>query len=107
MKSTRCRQLGVAYKRLFKIDIVYCWTIAALALLEDIANGSIMKESVFKDHTDSLAQDIDWLMKPVQMAKSEHFGALCWTAPGFGEGDYEESCLASANSSPHHAWGSL
>ncbi|XP_026090023.1 putative nuclease HARBI1 [Carassius auratus] len=36
--------------------------MAALALLEDIANGRIRRERVFRDHNDFLAQDDDWLI---------------------------------------------
>ena len=36
--------------------------MAALALLEDIANGRIRRERVFRDQTDLLAHDDDWLM---------------------------------------------
>ncbi|XP_060921089.1 putative nuclease HARBI1 [Labrus mixtus] len=36
--------------------------MAALALLEDLANGRVRRERVFRDHTHLLAQDGDWLM---------------------------------------------
>lgn len=36
--------------------------MAALALSEDIANGRIRREQVFRDHNDFLAQDDDWLI---------------------------------------------
>ncbi|KAL6478454.1 hypothetical protein MHYP_G00142890 [Metynnis hypsauchen] len=38
------------------------WEMAALALLEDIANGRIRRERVFRDHYDFLAHDDDWLI---------------------------------------------
>nr|XP_055036504.1 putative nuclease HARBI1 isoform X2 [Misgurnus anguillicaudatus]XP_055042372.1 putative nuclease HARBI1 isoform X2 [Misgurnus anguillicaudatus]XP_055063138.1 putative nuclease HARBI1 isoform X2 [Misgurnus anguillicaudatus]XP_055075733.1 putative nuclease HARBI1 isoform X2 [Misgurnus anguillicaudatus] len=36
--------------------------MAALALLEDIFNGQIRRERVFRDHNDFLAHDDDWLI---------------------------------------------
>ncbi|XP_045076311.1 putative nuclease HARBI1 [Coregonus clupeaformis] len=36
--------------------------MAALALLEDIFNGQIRREQVFRDHSDFLAHDNDWLI---------------------------------------------
>ncbi|XP_066556065.1 putative nuclease HARBI1 [Amia ocellicauda] len=36
--------------------------MAALALLEDFANGRIRGERVFRDHNDILANDADWLI---------------------------------------------
>ncbi|KAL6466706.1 hypothetical protein MHYP_G00245100 [Metynnis hypsauchen] len=38
------------------------WEMAALALLEDRANGRIRRERVFRDHYDVLAHDDDWLI---------------------------------------------
>ncbi|KAL6478452.1 hypothetical protein MHYP_G00142870 [Metynnis hypsauchen] len=38
------------------------WEMAALALLEDLANGRIRRERVFRDHYDFLAHDDDWLI---------------------------------------------
>ncbi|KAL6486323.1 hypothetical protein MHYP_G00057150 [Metynnis hypsauchen] len=38
------------------------WEMAALALLEDIANGRIRRERVFRDHYDFLAHDDDSLI---------------------------------------------
>ncbi|KAL6467905.1 hypothetical protein MHYP_G00235820 [Metynnis hypsauchen] len=38
------------------------WEMAALALLEDIANGRTRRERVFRDHYDFLAHDDDWLI---------------------------------------------
>ncbi|KAL6468330.1 hypothetical protein MHYP_G00240070 [Metynnis hypsauchen] len=38
------------------------WEMAALALLEDVANGRIRREHVFRDHYDFLAHDDDWLI---------------------------------------------
>ncbi|KAL6488228.1 hypothetical protein MHYP_G00019690 [Metynnis hypsauchen] len=38
------------------------WEMAALALLEDIANGRSRRERVFRDHYDFLAHDDDWLI---------------------------------------------
>ena len=36
--------------------------MAALALLEDIANGQIRRERIFREREDLLANDDDWLM---------------------------------------------
>ncbi|KAL6456513.1 hypothetical protein MHYP_G00004940 [Metynnis hypsauchen] len=38
------------------------WEMAALALLEDLANGRIRRERVFRDHYDFLAHDDVWLI---------------------------------------------
>ncbi|KAL6472422.1 hypothetical protein MHYP_G00186100 [Metynnis hypsauchen] len=38
------------------------WEMAALALLEDLANGRIRRERVFRYHYDFLAHDDDWLI---------------------------------------------
>ena len=37
-------------------------TMAALAVLEDIANGAIRRECVFRDREDLLAHDDNWLI---------------------------------------------
>lgn len=36
--------------------------MAALALEENIANGKVQREHVFRDQTDQLAQDDEWLL---------------------------------------------
>ncbi|KAL6466678.1 hypothetical protein MHYP_G00244820 [Metynnis hypsauchen] len=38
------------------------WEMAALALLEDLANGRIRRERLFRDHYDVLAHDDVWLI---------------------------------------------
>ncbi|KAL6481077.1 hypothetical protein MHYP_G00091570 [Metynnis hypsauchen] len=38
------------------------WEMAALALLEDLANGRIRRERLFRDHYDFLAHDDVWLI---------------------------------------------
>jgi len=44
--------------------------MAALALLEDIANRRIRRERVFRDQTDLLAHDDDWLMSRFRLPRA-------------------------------------
>ena len=41
--------------------------MAALALLEDLANGAIRRERVFRESEDLLANDDNWLISPFRM----------------------------------------
>ena len=69
--------------------------MAVLALLEDIANGRIRNERVFRDYYDFLAHDDDWLISRFRFPR---------VGPGFEEADDEESRIASSNTSPDYAW---
>ena len=54
-------------------------TMAVLALLEDIANYRIGREQVFRDYSDFLAYDDDWLQsvnQSTQISKSYPLGNL-------------------------------
>lgn len=42
----------------------------ALALLEDVANGNIRRERVFRDHQDFLAHDDDWLISRFRLPRA-------------------------------------
>ncbi len=42
----------------------------ALALLEDLANGRIRRERVFRDHQDFLAHDNDWLISRFRLPRA-------------------------------------
>ncbi|KAL6470533.1 hypothetical protein MHYP_G00216520 [Metynnis hypsauchen] len=44
--------------------------MAALALLEDLANGRICRERVFHDHYDILAHDDDWLISSFRFPRA-------------------------------------
>ncbi|XP_060766174.1 putative nuclease HARBI1 [Neoarius graeffei] len=45
-------------------------TMAWLALLEDAANGRIRRERVFRDYTDFLAHDDDWLISRFRLPRA-------------------------------------
>lgn len=45
-------------------------TTMALALLEDIANGAIRRERVFRDREDFLAHDDDWLISRFRLPRA-------------------------------------
>ncbi|KAK0146340.1 hypothetical protein N1851_014363 [Merluccius polli] len=76
--------------------------MAVLALLEDIANGRIRNERVFRDYYDFLAHDDDWLISRFRFPRAVLL-EIC-TELGFGEADDEESRIASSNTSPYYAW---
>ena len=44
-------------------------TMAALALLEDIANGNIRHERVFRERETLLAHDDNWLMSRLRLTR--------------------------------------
>ena len=44
------------------VQCILLKTMAALAVLEDIANGAIGRERVFRDREDLLAHDDNWLI---------------------------------------------
>ena len=44
-------------------------TMAALALLEDIANGNIRREKVFREREDLLANHDNWLMSRFRLPR--------------------------------------
>ena len=44
--------------------------MAALALLEDMANGRIWREQIFRDRQDLLANDDEWLMSRFRLPKA-------------------------------------
>ena len=44
------------------VQCILLKTMAALAVLEDIANGAIGRDRVFKDREDLLAHDDNWLI---------------------------------------------
>ena len=44
------------------VQCIQLKTMAALAVLEDIANGAIRRERVFRDGEDLLAHDGNWLI---------------------------------------------
>ncbi|KAL6460876.1 hypothetical protein MHYP_G00308420 [Metynnis hypsauchen] len=46
------------------------WEMAALALLEDLANGRIRRERLFRDHYDFLAHDDDWLISRFRVPRA-------------------------------------
>ena len=50
-------------KRAQNVPVTHSSTMAVLALLEDIANGLIQNERVFRDYYDFLAHDDDWISK--------------------------------------------
>ncbi|KAK0131717.1 putative nuclease HARBI1 [Merluccius polli] len=54
--------------------------MAALALLEDLANGAIRRERVFREREDLLANDDNWLKpisNPIQISKSYILLEIC------------------------------
>lgn len=103
MRLIRCRQLDVAYKRLRKID--------GAKLLNNGCFGTAGGHWEWQSLEEACVKGSHWLVGPrwwqayelIQIAKSDHFGALCWTGPSFEEEDCEKSHFASPNSSPHHA----
>ena len=51
------------YKSMRKVlQCIPLKTMAALVVLEDIANGAIQRELVFRDKEDLLAHDDNWLI---------------------------------------------
>ena len=59
-------------------------TMAALAVLEDIANGAIWRERVFRDREDLLAHDGNWLISCFRFPnpKGNPPGIMCSAAAG-------------------------
>ncbi|XP_034550678.1 putative nuclease HARBI1 [Notolabrus celidotus] len=54
----------------------------ALALLEDVANGRIRRERVFRDHSDFLAQDDDWLISRFRFRRAVLLDLCTELGPG-------------------------
>ena len=80
------------YKSMRKVvQCILLKTMADLAVLEDIVNGAIQRERVFRDREDLLAHDGKWLIS--------HFegnppGIVRRAAAGVGAQHGEEPCAA-------------
>ena len=57
------------YKSMRKVMKKMVLTMAALALLEDLANGAIRRERVFREREDLLANDDNWLMSRFRLPR--------------------------------------
>jgi len=65
--------------------------MAALAVLEDIANGAIQRKRVYRDREDLLAHDGNWLIRRFE---GNPPGTVRRAAAGVGEQHSEQPCAA-------------
>ena len=73
-------------------------TMAALAVLEDIANGAIGRKRVLRDREDLLAHDDNWL---ISRFEGNPPGTVRRAAAGVGAQHSEEPCAACATGDVH------
>jgi len=72
--------------------------MAALAVLEDIVNGEIGRERVFRDWEDLLAHDDNWL---INRFEGNPLGTVRRSVAGVGAQHSKEPCAACATGDVH------
>jgi len=72
--------------------------MAALAVLEDFANGAIQRERVFRDRKDLLAHNGDWLISRFRRFPRAIFLELCAELRPSLEGNAEANQLGLCQS---------